>query len=132
MSINDEIRKLIAGFAEVRIEQEAELDKFRDGSDGEVFDWVRYGQVCTEHDEADAERYSELVFKLTELVGPQLKVGDTAVIPADITTASGGLVCFDGEVTAEVLALEDEEGDVLVRAQGIEQYVANSQVRLAK
>ncbi|MFJ6183726.1 hypothetical protein [Streptomyces sp. NPDC092295] len=89
-------------------------------------------KVRAERGGADAELYSELVLKVAELLGPDLKVGDVVVVPADITTASGGFVGFDGEVTAEVLAPADQDGDVLVLAQGMEQYVNPRKLQLAE
>ncbi|MGW6600562.1 hypothetical protein [Streptomyces sp. NPDC055036] len=132
MSIIVEIRKLTAEFKEVRTKHYEELDKYKDGPGGEVIDWVGYVDARARQDGADAKRYSELVLKLTELVGPDLKVGDMVVVPVGIATASGGFVGFHGEVTAEVLVLEDRDGDILVLAQGMEQYVDSRKVQLAE
>lgn len=74
----------------------------------------------------------EVVVKLVELVGPELKVGDAVIVPDDITTKGGGFVGYDGTVTAEVLALEDEDGDILVTAQNMEQYIDPAKVKLVE
>ncbi|WP_406192462.1 hypothetical protein OH733_05205 [Streptomyces griseus] len=132
MSIVAEVRKLVTEYGGIRERQEKELDEFRDGPGGEVVDWVRYDAARARHSEDDSERYAALVGELAKLAGPLLAVGDVVIVPDNSTTVEGGFVGFSGEVTAEVEALEDGDGDILVCAEGVSQYVDPRQVQLVE
>ncbi|WP_436739961.1 hypothetical protein [Streptomyces sp. BBFR102] len=133
MSIKRDIRALAKKFCDAESYRIRHLDRFL-GEDGRVAP----GKI-SEHNRAyiDASHdarsdLGSLIAELERLAGPELTIGSAVLVPADATTASGGFVLFDGEVTAEVVGEEDEDGDVPVEAGGLRQYVDACQLKFAE
>lgn len=131
--VKSEIRDLVKEYRAKDAKREADLGEYRN-EDGDVasedlrdYDERRFDLAL----EADGD-LSDLLAELEALAGPALAVGDAVIVPTDITTVSGGFVGYVGEVTAQVIALEDKDGDILVKAQDMGQFVDPAKVKLVK
>ncbi|UFD97997.1 hypothetical protein PQC18_gp59 [Streptomyces phage Pablito] len=123
MSIIAELKKILDEHSEREIERDEHLAQFKD-EEGEVEDWYGYDSARTAQDEADAEAYSGLIARLSELAGAAFKDGSRVRVAEGAQLASGGPVFFDGEVEGTVRGGVDEDGDILVEADnGVFQYV---------
>ncbi|WP_432006340.1 hypothetical protein [Streptomyces parvus] len=131
MSIATEIRSLTKKYRDAEGYRTRHLERFL-GEDGKVppakISEHNRAVIDNAHDARTDLR--ELLSALEEAVGAALKVGDAVTVPADATTADGGFVAFDGEVTAKVVVEEDEDGDVVVELQDLRQYVDSLQLKL--